>query len=91
MTVNFAFLQWLSEVQQIVSNDKALAPLLQPFEKPFPQDSPELIQVFVLSSVYPFHYGNGCKQPTCSRFVWGIFQPLTYFLTVAVGGSDLGS
>ena len=37
--------QWMAEVNQIVIDDPALAPLLQTFPIPYPQDSPELIDV----------------------------------------------
>jgi hypothetical protein len=32
-------------VNKIISDDPALAPLLQTFPEPYPQDSPELIKV----------------------------------------------
>ena len=39
----FFLFQWMAEVNQIVVDDPALAPLLQTFTIPYPQDSPELI------------------------------------------------
>jgi hypothetical protein len=40
-------LEWISEAKKIVSGDKSLAPLFEPFSPKLDQDDPNLIQVII--------------------------------------------
>jgi hypothetical protein len=62
LNVYFLLFQWMAEVNQIVSDDPALAPLLQTFPEPYPQDSPELIEVRNRGNIHKTFYAKFLKS-----------------------------